>query len=114
MAATAFWKFNSFDPVKGALFDPDLEKRFKKRQAQEALTHGKKQIDRLPHSYRYSESALYQPINGVSVDDKRLKEFDAMKKAAKKRYEVRRNTDDNYHIYDIQIQEREKQQAANR
>jgi hypothetical protein len=77
-------------------------------------THGKGQIEKLPFTYRFSESALYQPINGHSVDDDRLALIDQKKEAAKRRYKVRRNLEDQYRIFDIELQERTKQRAHNR
>ena len=48
-----------------------------------AKTHGKDQIDKLPNGIKYSESALYQPINGTVVDEGRLNEIDRKNKLAK-------------------------------
>jgi hypothetical protein len=43
--------------------DPDKEMEFQEEAKERSKNHGKDQIDKLPNGIKYSESALYQPIN---------------------------------------------------
>lgn len=73
--------------------------------------HGKDAVDKLPPSYKFKDSIIQDTSKEVPEE---IKKIDEMKKAAKKRYELRYAIEDEYHERDMEIQDRNLQRKLNR
>ena len=113
-AAEKYWRTHDYDPVNVCYFDPDKEEEFRATQVERAKVHGHDVIEKLPNGVKYSEGALYQPINMRVVDANRLHEIDLKHKLAKQRYEARYDIEEEYRERDIMEQERDKLRTLNR
>mmetsp|Transcript_14665 Transcript_14665/g.27179 ORF Transcript_14665/g.27179 Transcript_14665/m.27179 type:complete len:280 (+) Transcript_14665:189-1028(+) len=106
-AAHKYWATHDFDPVVGSYIDPEKEKAFGETREAEQRVHGLDQVERLPKSIKYSESALFNPINCKVVDENRLKEIDMKHKNAKKRYGARYDYEVECKDKDVEIEAKE-------
>ena len=113
-AAKKYWETHDYDPIKVTYIDPEKETQFVQENEEMAKTHGLDKIEKLPQSIKYSESALYQPINMRVVDADRLYEIDMKNKLAKQRYEMRYDIEKEYRLRDLEESERNKIQTVNR
>mgnify|MGYP001114711110 FL=1 len=113
-AAEKYWKTHDYDPVVGEFVDEEKEKAYQRQQEQEAKVHGLDQVEKLPNGVKYSEGALYQPINMRVVDANRLYEIDMKNKMAKQRYETRYDVEKDYRERDIEESQRKEMLRLNR
>jgi len=113
-AAELFWKTHDYDPVTVSYVDPDKEDEFQKIREEREKIHGKDQIEKLPNGVKYSEGALYQPINMRVVDEKRLQEIDMKKKMAKQRYNARYDYEKEVKDKDVVFDDKVNEQTLNR
>lgn len=106
-AAQKYWATHDFDPIVGSYIDTDKEKAYCEEREAEQLTHGLDQVERLPKSIKYSESALFNPINSKVVDAGRLDEIDLKNKNAKKRYGARHSYEQECRERDLEVESKE-------
>lgn len=113
-AAELYWQSHEYDPVLAVYVDPDKEAEFLKEREHKSKLHGKDQVEKLPNGVKYSEGALYQPINMRVVDEKRLQEIDLKTKLSKQRYNARYDYEQEIKGKDSEFDQKVEEQTLNR
>jgi hypothetical protein len=106
-AAQKYWNTHDFDPIVGSFIDPDKEQEYCQARDSEAASHGLDKVERLPKSTKYSEGALFNPINCRVVDAGRLEEIDLKHRSAKLRYGARHGFEKECRGKDFEVQDNE-------
>jgi len=86
-AAKKYWKTHTFDIVNCQYYDSKKEDDFTKQRGEDAKTHGKDQVKKLPITVQ-NEGLMYNPVNMKIEDENRLYERDLREKNKKARFEV--------------------------
>ena len=112
-AAKKYWKTHEFDPLNIQYYDPDKEAEYQVMKKEAERTHGQDWVQKLPKSWK-EEGGLYNPINGVIEDEKRLWERDLREKNKRKRFELRYDIERQFHKQALGEVERSKQISLNK
>lgn len=105
--ANIFYKFNDYNPIKGAYFNQEKEENFQKALEEKNKNWGKEKFKKMPKCAR-GRSDIYDLISLKVVDDYEFNKMVTEEKNKKKRYQIRNAMDKYYREKNIINQDKEE------